>query len=55
MVVEGINAIPAAVDLAKIYEVEMPIITTVNEIINHGANPKNAVRDLMGREKNIAS
>ena len=50
MVVEGINAIPAALELSKKYEVEMPIITAVNAIINLGANPKNAVRELMGRD-----
>ena len=50
MVVEGINAIPAAMELSEKYEVEMPIITAVDEIINHGANPKNAVHELMGRD-----
>jgi len=50
MVVEGINAIPAALELSKKYQVEMPIITAVNAIINLGANPKNAVRELMGRD-----
>lgn len=50
MVVEGINAIPAAMKLAKKYDVEVPIVTAVNAIINHGADPKNAVRELMGRD-----
>ena len=50
MVVEGINAIPAAIELAKKYDVEMPIVTAVDAIINHGANPKNAVKELMGRD-----
>ena len=50
MVVEGINAIPAAMELAKKYEVEMPIIEAVNAVINHGAAAKNAVRELMGRD-----
>lgn len=49
MVVEGINAIPAAISLAKQYEVELPIIETINEIIYNNADPKNAVKDLMGR------
>lgn len=50
MVVEGINAIPAAIELAEKYQVEMPIITAVDAIINHGATPKDAVRELMGRD-----
>ena len=50
MVVEGINALPAAIELAKKYDVEMPIVAAVDAIINHGANPQDAVRDLMGRE-----
>ena len=50
MVVEGINAIPAAMELAKKYEIEMPIIAAVDSIINHGEPPENAVRELMGRD-----
>lgn len=50
MVVEGINALPVAMKLAEKYDVEMPIITAVDAIINRGAEPKNAVRDLMGRD-----
>ena len=50
MVVEGINALPAAMELAKKYDVEMPITTGVDAIINHGADPKNAVHELMGRD-----
>lgn len=50
MVVEGINAIPAAMELSAKYDVEMPIVTAVDTIINHGADPKNAVKELMGRD-----
>lgn len=50
MVVEGINAIPAAMELAEKYGVEMPIVTAVYAIINRGADPKNAVKELMGRD-----
>lgn len=50
MVVEGINALPAAMALAEKYDVEMPIVTAVDAIINRGADPKNAVRELMGRD-----
>lgn len=50
MVVEGINAIPAAIAMAKKYEVEMPIVTAVDAIINHGMDPAEAVRKLMSRK-----
>ena len=51
MVVEGINAIPAAIDMAKKYNVEMPIVKAVDAVINHGAAPVDTVQMLMGREK----
>ena len=50
MVVEGINAIPAAKKLAEEYDVELPIIMTVDAIINHRKNPEEAVHELMGRD-----
>ncbi len=50
MVVEGINALPAAVGLAKKYGVEMPIIFAIDSIVNGGANPIEMVKDLMCRE-----
>ncbi|MBQ9273115.1 MAG: NAD(P)-dependent glycerol-3-phosphate dehydrogenase [Mogibacterium sp.] len=51
MVVEGINAIPAAMSMAKEYDVEMPIVTAVDAVINHGADPAETVAKLMGRER----
>lgn len=51
MVVEGINALPAAVALAKKYGVEMPITETAHDIIFGGTDPKSAVRGLMSRDK----
>lgn len=51
MVVEGINALPAALNLSEIYQVELPIIFAVNAIINEGANPSITVNDLMNRDK----
>ena len=51
MVVEGINAIPAAVSLAAKYDVDMPIVRAVDSIINHGADPKDVVYRLMVRAK----
>ena len=50
MVVEGVNAIPAAIRLADKYQVEMPIIQAVDMIVNHEANPADIVRNLMGRD-----
>ena len=51
MVVEGINAIPAAMKLAKKYDVEMPLTFGVNAIVNEHADPKEVVAGLMSREK----
>lgn len=50
MVVEGINALPAALKLADKYGVEMPITQAVDVIVNHGGDPKDALHGLMGRE-----
>ena len=50
MVVEGINALPAAVALARKYDVEMPIVSAVDAVINHKADPKEMVRRIMGRD-----
>ena len=51
MVVEGINALPAAIKLAKKYNVEMPIIFMANEVISGKIAPTSAVSMLMEREK----
>lgn len=51
MVVEGINALPAAMKLAKQYRVEMPIVSAVNAIIKENAKPADIVYDLMNRDK----
>jgi len=51
MVVEGINALPAAMQLAKRNNVEIPIINAVNEVVNHGADPKQTVNALMNRDR----
>ncbi|MBQ9704251.1 MAG: glycerol-3-phosphate cytidylyltransferase [Clostridia bacterium] len=50
MVVEGVNALPAAIKLAKKYEVEMPIVSSVNRVINKGVKPQDVLGKLMGRE-----
>ena len=51
MVVEGINALPAAMRLKDHYGVEMPIVEAVNAIVNEGADPMTTVRGLMSRDK----
>ena len=50
MVVEGMNALPAALELAERYQVEMPIVQTVNAIVNKGMSAAEAVRTLMDRD-----
>ena len=51
MVVEGINALPAAMCLKETYGVEMPIVEAVNAVVNQGADPRETVRELMMRDK----
>ena len=51
MVVEGINALPAAMRLARKYGVEMPLATAVNAVVNLGADPKDVVAKLLSRDQ----
>ena len=51
MVVEGVYSAKAALALAEKYGVEVPIIEKVNEILFDGASVKDAVGELMNREK----
>ena len=51
MVVEGINAIPAAVRLATQYGVEMPIVSFMDGVVRCGTDPGDAAAQLMGRRK----
>ena len=51
MVVEGVYSAKAALALARKYDIEMPIIEYVNEILFGGAKVKDAVGALMNREK----
>ncbi len=53
MVVEGVYSAKAALGLAKKYDVDMPIIEKVNEVLFEQSNPKIAVSELMNREKKI--
>ncbi len=51
MVVEGINAIPAAIELAEKYKVEMPIVEMADAVVGGKVTPKEAVHQLMTRKK----
>lgn len=51
MVVEGINALSATMQLARRYDVEMPITEAVDQIVNGGMDPRAVVYGLMTREK----
>lgn len=53
MVVEGVYSAKAAVKLAEKYQVSMPIIETVNQILFDGLSAKDAVGELMLRDKTI--
>lgn len=50
MVVEGINALPAAMELKEKYKVEMPLTEAVNAVVNLGASPMEQVQKLMHRQ-----
>ena len=51
MVVEGINVLPAAMELKEKYGVEMPISEGVAQIINEKADPRIIAQKLMVRDK----
>ena len=51
MVVEGLNALPAALELGGKYGVELPIIEAVHQIVDGGASPREVVGQLMCRER----
>ena len=50
MVVEGVYSAKAAAELAKKYDVSMPIVEEVNAVLFGGKSPADAVNDLMMRE-----
>ncbi len=50
-VVEGVYSAKAAFGLSKKYDVQMPIIEQVNAVLFEGKNVKDAVTDLMLRDK----
>lgn len=51
MVVEGVYSAKAAMELSAKYDVSMPIIEQVNEVLFDGKSAKEAVMDLMLRDK----
>ena len=51
MVVEGLNALPAAVRLKEEYQVEMPIVEAINALVSGTITPKDTVRMLMDRDQ----
>ncbi len=53
MVVEGVYSAKAAMALAKKYNVQLPIIEQVNQILFEGKSADQAVKELMLRDKKI--
>ena len=53
MVVEGVFSAKAAAALAEKYDVEMPIVSEVNQVLFGGKNASEAVKDLMLRDKKV--
>lgn len=51
MVVEGVYSAGAAYELSKKYDVEMPIVEKAYEVLFNGKNPKEALIELMNRDK----
>lgn len=51
MTIESIDNIEVTYKLAKKYNIEMPIVNTVYDVLYNGLNPKDAVTLLMTREK----
>jgi glycerol-3-phosphate dehydrogenase (NAD(P)+) len=48
-VAEGVKTARAARDLAQKYNISMPIVEEVYQILYEGKDPKRAVHDLMSR------
>ena len=49
MVVEGMNALPAAITLCEKFSMDMPIISAVRAVVTDGARPSDVVKELMNR------
>jgi glycerol-3-phosphate dehydrogenase (NAD(P)+) len=48
-VAEGVRSTSAALGLAARYGVEMPITESLDAVLHHDKNPREAIRDLMSR------
>lgn len=55
MVVEGVYSAKAAAGLAKKYNISMPIVKEVNDILFDGQSARQAITDLMFRDKAVES
>ena len=53
MVIESIDNIDVAYELAKMYGVEMPIVQAVYDVLNQKIEPKEAVKKLMTRDRKM--
>ena len=51
MIVEGVYSAKAARKMAEIYDIELPIIDEVNRVLFEGKNAREALFDLMQRDK----
>ena len=51
MVIESIDNIEVAYELGKLHNIEMPIVETVYKVLYENLNPKEAVKNLMTRNK----
>lgn len=51
MVIEGVDNIEVAYELSKKYNVDMPIVHAVYNMLYNGLSPKEGVTMLMTREK----
>lgn len=51
MVVEGVYSAKAALALAKKYDIDMPIVTEVNEVLFNGKDARDALESLLIRRK----
>ena len=55
MIVEGVYSAKAASALSKKYGISMPIVEQVNQVLFHGQSAKEAVHELMLRERRTES
>lgn len=53
MVIESVDNIEVAYQLAKLHNIEMPIVETVYKVLYENLNPKEAVKNLMNRDKKM--